>query len=102
MAGGTFALYSLICRHARMSPSHRQQHEWPAAHDSAPTTFTIGSDTRSGIRAAYIKEQIENSSFWQNVLILTVLIGTCLVIGDGCLTPAISGMLFCYLRIDTD
>ncbi|KAH9562375.1 hypothetical protein CY35_05G068200 [Sphagnum magellanicum] len=78
--GGTFALYSLICRHARVRPSHRQQ----------PTTFTIGSDTRSGIRAAYIKEQIENSSFWQNVLLLTVLIGTCLVIGDGCLTPAIS------------
>ncbi|CAK9876264.1 unnamed protein product [Sphagnum jensenii] len=88
--GGTFALYSLICRHARVSPSHRQQHEWPAAHDSAPTTLTIGSDTRRGIRAAYIKEQIENSSFWQNVLLLTVLIGTCLVIGDGCLTPAIS------------
>lgn len=42
-------------------------------------------------RAMRVKEELENSRVWQNILLVVVLLGPCLVIGDGSLTPAISG-----------
>ena len=38
------------------------------------------------------KELIEKSATAQRILIIVVMIGTCMVIGDGALTPAISGL----------
>jgi KUP system potassium uptake protein len=83
--GGTFALYSLICRHARIPLAHRQV---PA--DRELSTYKLEKPTRRNARAARIKGILEKSTFLQNALIITVLCGTCLVIGDGSLTPAIS------------
>ncbi len=87
-AGGTFALYSLICRHARIPLAHRQV---PA--DRELSTYKLEKPTRRNARAARIKGILEKSTFLQNALIITVLCGTCLVIGDGSLTPAISGII---------
>lgn len=83
--GGTFALYSLICRHVKIGLAHNRQ----------PTDLNISSyklETPSGKmkRSTRIKEALENSKALQNVLLVVVLLGPCLVIGDGSLTPAIS------------
>lgn len=85
-AGGTFALYSLICRHAKVSLAHSQ-----VPTDLNISNYKLEKPTRRFARATRIKEKLEKSKFLQNVLIVTVLCGTCLVIGDGTLTPAISG-----------
>jgi len=39
----------------------------------------------------YLQKKLEGSYVLQKVLLLIVLLGTCMVIGDGILTPAISG-----------
>lgn len=49
------------------------------------------------VRATRVKEKLEKSRLWQNVLLVGVLLGPCLVIGDGSLTPAISGTKPTYL-----
>lgn len=41
--------------------------------------------------AAKTKRWLEAHAFRRNMLLLLVLVGTCMVIGDGILTPAISG-----------
>jgi KUP system potassium uptake protein len=43
-------------------------------------------------RESRTKRFLESSVFWQKVLLFVVLLGTSMVIGDGVLTPAISGM----------
>jgi len=42
------------------------------------------------VRRHTCKKKLEGSPFLQKVLLLIVLLGTCMVIGDGILTPAIS------------
>lgn len=37
------------------------------------------------------KKWLEAKEYRQSALVLLVLVGTCMVIGDGILTPAISG-----------
>lgn len=41
--------------------------------------------------AAKTKRWLEADAYRRNMLLLLVLVGTCMVIGDGILTPAISG-----------
>ncbi|KAG0578917.1 hypothetical protein KC19_4G060000 [Ceratodon purpureus] len=83
--GGTFALYSLICRHAKVSMAHNRQ-----PTDLNISSYKLETPSKKMTRATRIKEGLEKSRFWQNVLLLFVLLGPCLVIGDGSLTPAIS------------
>jgi len=40
---------------------------------------------------SYLQKKLEGSYVLQKVLLLIVLLGTSMVIGDGILTPAISG-----------
>ncbi|KAL6983666.1 putative potassium transporter 12 [Sarracenia purpurea var. burkii] len=85
--GGTFALYSLISRYAKVSllPNHQQA-------DEHISSFRLKLPTPELERALNIKESLEKKSSMKTLLLLLVLMGTSMIIGDGILTPAISVM----------
>ncbi|XP_052173076.1 putative potassium transporter 12 isoform X1 [Diospyros lotus] len=85
--GGTFALYSLICRYAKVNLLPNRQ---PA--DEHISSFKLKLPTPELERALNIKEKLEKKSSFKTLLLLLVLMGTSMVIGDGILTPAISVM----------
>lgn len=90
--GGTFALYSLLCRHARVNslPSCQLADEQLIEYK----TDSIGSSSSAiphSDFAASLKSTLEKHRVLQKILLVLALIGTCMVIGDGVLTPAISG-----------
>ncbi|CAH8363864.1 unnamed protein product [Eruca vesicaria subsp. sativa] len=88
--GGTFALYSLLCRHARVNslPSCQLADEqlFEYKTDSMGSPLVV---PQSGF-SARLKCVLEKQRVLQKVLLVLALIGTCMVIGDGVLTPAIS------------
>lgn len=84
--GGTFALYSLLCRHAKLNslPSFQLADEDLSSYKKdvrspAPSTF-----------GAKLKSSLEKYRVLQRFLLLLSLLGACMVIGDGILTPALS------------
>ncbi|OVA09712.1 potassium transporter [Macleaya cordata] len=82
--GGTFALYSLLCRHARFSLLPNQQ-----AADEELSAYKYGPSTQ--LASSPLKRFLEKHKRLRTALLLVVLFGACMVIGDGVLTPAISG-----------
>nr|XP_043631161.1 potassium transporter 2-like [Erigeron canadensis]XP_043631162.1 potassium transporter 2-like [Erigeron canadensis]XP_043631163.1 potassium transporter 2-like [Erigeron canadensis]XP_043631164.1 potassium transporter 2-like [Erigeron canadensis]XP_043631165.1 potassium transporter 2-like [Erigeron canadensis] len=82
--GGTFALYSSICRHAKVSlvPNRQISDESLSTYKLEPST---GQEYSSKVRML-----LEKYKFLRTALLILVLLGTCMVIGDGLLTPAIS------------
>ncbi|GLJ12812.1 hypothetical protein SUGI_0198230 [Cryptomeria japonica] len=86
--GGTFALYSLLCQHVNMGQKTGNQFR-RFSSDSSLTHF--GRRNKLGNYINYkTKEMLEKSAVAQRILLTFVMIGTCMVIGDGALTPAIS------------
>ncbi|XP_042500706.1 putative potassium transporter 12 isoform X2 [Macadamia integrifolia] len=85
--GGTFALYSLICRYAKVNLLPNQQ---PA--DELISSFKLRLPTPELERALKIKDCLERRSSMKTLLLLLVLMGTSMIIGDGILTPAMSVM----------
>ncbi|XVE67956.1 hypothetical protein DITRI_Ditri09bG0029500 [Diplodiscus trichospermus] len=85
--GGTFALYSLLCRHARVSclPNCQLADEDLSEYKKDGTV----SNNRS-FWGSSLKSTLEKHKVLQKMLLVLALIGTCMVIGDGVLTPAIS------------
>jgi len=82
--GGTFALYSLLCRHAKVSTIPNQHKT-----DEELTTYSRQTYEENSL-AAKVKRWLEGHAYKKNCLLILVLIGTCTAIGDGILTPAIS------------
>eukprot|EP01018_Ginkgo_biloba_P039221 Gb_22909 [translate_table: standard] len=82
--GGTFALYSLLCRHANLSLLPNQQ----AADEDVSTYHKFGHPSQN--RTSTLKRFLEKHRQIRSGLLVVVLLGTCMVIGDGVLTPAIS------------
>ncbi|KAL3344789.1 hypothetical protein AABB24_023967 [Solanum stoloniferum] len=82
--GGTFALYSLLCRHAKIKTIPNQHRT-----DEELTTYSRSTFHEHSF-AAKTKRWLEAYPFRKNSLLILVVIGTCMVIGDGILTPAIS------------
>ncbi|KAG9128924.1 hypothetical protein Leryth_009655 [Lithospermum erythrorhizon] len=82
--GGSFALYSLLCRYAKFSLLPNQQ-----AADEELSTYRNGPSRQSSV-ALPLKKFIEKHKRSRTVLLLVVLFGACMVIGDGVITPAIS------------
>ncbi|XP_047941412.1 potassium transporter 2 isoform X2 [Salvia hispanica] len=82
--GGTFALYSLICRHAKVSLLPNQQ-----VADEALSTYILEPPPTTK-NSSRVKAVLENHKSLHVALLILVLLGTCMVIGDGLLTPAIS------------
>ncbi|KDP45380.1 hypothetical protein JCGZ_09629 [Jatropha curcas] len=85
--GGTFALYSLLCRHARISsiPNCQLADEELSEYKNDGALYNDKSAIGSSL-----KSTLEKCRVLQRVLLVLALIGTCMVIGDGVLTPAIS------------
>ncbi|KAF8039454.1 hypothetical protein BT93_B1863 [Corymbia citriodora subsp. variegata] len=85
--GGTFALYSLLCRHARVN-------SLPNCHVADEELSEYRRDgARLSPRAGFgrkLKSTLERHGALQRLLLVLALIGACMVIGDGVLTPAIS------------
>lgn len=82
--GGTFALYSLLCRHAKIKTIPNQHRT-----DEDLTTYSRSTFHEQSF-AAKTKRWLEAHAFKKSALLVLVLVGTCMVIGDGILTPAIS------------
>ncbi|KAJ4727635.1 Potassium transporter [Melia azedarach] len=85
--GGTFALYSLICRYAKVGfiPS-KQAEECNVSgfQDDLPGKFPRTE------MASRLKYELENSQFAKLFLLMTAMLGPSLLIGDGVLTPCVS------------
>ncbi|CAL5213864.1 unnamed protein product [Lathyrus oleraceus] len=82
--GGTFALYSLLCRHAKINTIPNQHRT-----DEELTTYSRSTFHERSF-AAKTKRWLEERESWKSAILILVLAGTCMVIGDGILTPAIS------------
>ncbi|XP_050205878.1 potassium transporter 6-like [Mercurialis annua] len=87
--GGTFALYSLLCRHARVNSLPNCQLADEDLYEYKKDGLGLNSvpNTCFGGR---LKSTLEKHRVLQRFLLVLALIGTCMVIGDGVLTPAIS------------
>ncbi|XP_042043426.1 potassium transporter 11-like isoform X1 [Salvia splendens] len=94
--GGTFALYSLLCRHAKVRTIPNQHKT-----DEELTTYSRNTVHELSF-AAKTKAWLEANAFRKTALLMLVLVGTCMVIGDGILTPAISGNYCVRLFITND
>ncbi|ONK62664.1 uncharacterized protein A4U43_C07F6580 [Asparagus officinalis] len=82
--GGTFALYSLICRHANVSLLPNRQ-----VADEELSTYVL-ENAREAKNKSRTQNWLEKHKNLHVVLLIVVMLGTCMVIGDGVLTPAIS------------
>ncbi|XP_058731264.1 potassium transporter 10-like [Vicia villosa] len=82
--GGTLALYSLLCRHAKIKTIPNQHRT-----DEELTTYSRSTFHERSF-AAKTKRWLEERESWKSAILILVLAGTCMVIGDGILTPAIS------------
>ncbi|CAJ1976076.1 unnamed protein product [Sphenostylis stenocarpa] len=84
--GGAFALYSLICRHIKMSLIPNEQPE-----DRELSNYKLETPSSEVKRAHKVKQKLEGSPAARIVLLFLAIMGTSMVIGDGILTPSISG-----------
>lgn len=91
LPGGTFALYSLICRHVKVSLLPNRQ-----VADEELSTYKLEHPPENK-NSSKLKTLLERHKRLHTALLILVLLGTCMVIGDGLLTPAISGKLFFFL-----
>lgn len=82
--GGTFALYSLLCRHTKLSLLPTQQ-----VIDEELSTYKLQGPDHAR-QDSMLKTFFERHKGARNGLLVLVLLGTCMAIGDGVLTPAIS------------
>ncbi|KAE9603298.1 putative potassium transporter [Lupinus albus] len=82
--GGTFALYSLLCRHAKIKIIPNQHRT-----DEELTTYSR-SNSREKSFSAKTKRWLEAQAYAKSAILILVLIGTCMMIGDGILTSSIS------------
>ncbi|XP_028780243.1 potassium transporter 4 [Neltuma alba] len=82
--GGTFALYSLLCRHAKFNLLPNQQ-----AADEELSSYKYGPSSQA-VNSSPLKRFLERHKRLRTALLVVVLFGACMVIGDGVLTPAIS------------
>ncbi|XP_051125397.1 potassium transporter 4 [Andrographis paniculata] len=82
--GGTFALYSLLCRHGKFSLLPNQQ-----AADEELSAYKYGP-SRQPSSSVGLKRFLEKHKKLRTALLLVVLLGAGMVIGDGVVTPAMS------------
>ncbi|RZC70212.1 hypothetical protein C5167_033403 [Papaver somniferum] len=81
--GGTFALYSLLCRHANISILSSKR-DSISDHHSSPSPYR-GTTKKSRLAIFF-----EGSLVARRLLLFIAMLGMCMLIGDGILTPAIS------------
>lgn len=86
LAGGTFALYSLLCKHAKVGVL-------PSGHVDSNLGLEHCSQYMGMEKHNRVGKFFEQSVIARRVLLFVAMLGTCMLIGDGILTPAISGLL---------
>lgn len=84
--GGTFALYTLISRHAKVSLIPNQQVE----EDDLVAKYNRDKPPATLRRAEWMKELLETNKAVKVSLFLITMLATAMVISDAILTPAIS------------
>ncbi|KAK9918504.1 hypothetical protein WJX75_004557 [Coccomyxa subellipsoidea] len=85
--GGTFALYARLARVARLPTPTATEQEYDT------NLARYGTKMEGGVKpsvATHVTRALQKSKILQRVLLLLVLVATCMLIGDGCLTPSIS------------
>lgn len=84
IAGGTFALYSLLCSHTNIGilPSKR------TGADLSHSNQLMRNESQSRLG-----KFLEHSITARRIVLFIAMLGVCMLIGDGILTPAISGTL---------
>ena len=82
-------MYSLLCRHSRMGLLNTTN--VTDEHVSIDKAEEPIADTRTSL---LIKQFFEKYHSSRVVLLLVVLLGTSMVIGDGILSPTMSGISF--------
>uniref|UniRef100_A0A0D9V9Z1 Potassium transporter n=1 Tax=Leersia perrieri TaxID=77586 RepID=A0A0D9V9Z1_9ORYZ len=95
--GGPFALYSLLCRHAKLSLLPNQQ----TADEELSTYYRNGFSPCHGF-LPWVRRFVEKHKKARTVLLLIVLCVASMVICNGILTPAISGsvvLLSCIVLV---
>ncbi|XP_061375225.1 potassium transporter 5-like [Gastrolobium bilobum] len=83
--GGAFALYSLICRNAKLSLIPNEQPE-----DKELSNYSLQTPSNKLKRTQKLKQRLEKSHIARVLLLLVTIMGTSMVIGDGILTPSVS------------
>ena len=85
-------MYSLICRYAKVGLIPNQQ-----AEDQEVSNFQLDLPSSRQRIASVVKAKLENSQFAKFFLLFATMLGTSMVIGDGVLTPCMSGMLIFHM-----
>ncbi|XP_028761158.1 potassium transporter 7 isoform X3 [Neltuma alba] len=82
--GGTFALYTLLCRHGKFNllPNQQAADEELSSYKHGPSSNAVFSST--------LKRILEKHGWSRTVLLVVVLLGVSMLIGDGVLSPAMS------------
>ncbi|XP_074270542.1 potassium transporter 5-like [Silene latifolia] len=83
--GGTFALYSLLCRNAKVGLLPSTQIE-----DQQVSNYQLKLPSNQLGLSLKLKKFLENSIVSKYILLIVTMLSTSLVIGDGVLTPSIS------------
>ncbi|XP_066345920.1 probable potassium transporter 15 isoform X2 [Miscanthus floridulus] len=83
--GGIFALYSLICRNAKVSLIPNQ-----VQSEKRMSSFRLKLPTPELERSIKVKEKLESSLLLKKLLLGLVLFGTSMFISNGVITPAMS------------
>ncbi|OEL33684.1 putative potassium transporter 4 [Dichanthelium oligosanthes] len=82
--GGTFAMYSLLCQHANIGILPSKKIYTEEEQGMVPAWPVVTG------RPSRLRRFIERSITARRMLLLTAILGMCMLIGDGILTPAIS------------
>ncbi|XP_074263746.1 potassium transporter 5-like [Silene latifolia] len=83
--GGTFALYSLLCRNAKVGLLPSTQIE-----DQQVSNYQLQLPSKQLGLSLKLKKFLESSIVSKYILLIVTMLSTSLIIGDGVLTPAIS------------
>ncbi|KAL9235782.1 hypothetical protein vseg_010518 [Gypsophila vaccaria] len=83
--GGTFALYSLLCRYSKVGLLPSTQIE-----DQQVSNYQLKLPSKQLGLSLKVKKFLENSNVSKYILLIVTMLSTSLVIGDGVLTPSIS------------
>ncbi|XP_058766743.1 probable potassium transporter 17 [Vicia villosa] len=84
--GGTFALYSLLCRHLNIGFFSPKQVGLNSPRVTESQTW-LAKVTESQI---WLAKLLKNSFVARRLLLFLAMMGMCMLVGDGVLTPAIS------------
>ncbi|XP_047053768.1 potassium transporter 6-like [Lolium rigidum] len=82
--GGTFAIYSLLRQHVNFKGS------MPVQLTRLPSDLHLRFHSKKKREPSWMQRLLERSTTLQSCVTYTVLLGTCMIMGDGALTPAIS------------